>query len=129
MQARQWSEEGVEARAWRQLPSLLARGEAGPLATWPIPRLVEAMQKLCHDAFSVGAGAAPRYFPAGSVKGGADLVRLAEWSRELERIARYAEHPWSAGLMVEALVESARIALAPAGGRVRGGVNSLHSAR
>ena len=129
LQARQWSEEGVDARLWRHLPALLARGDAGPLAAWPIPRLIESMQKLCHDVFAVTAGAAPRYFPADAVKGGADLTRLADWSRELQRIARYAEHPWSAGLMVEALVESARIALAPAGLGVRAEVKSLHSAR
>lgn len=129
LQARQWSEEGVDAGAWRQLPALLARGEVGPLAAWPVPRLIETMQKVCHDVFSVTSGAAPRYFPAGSMKGGADLARLANWSRELTRLARHAEHPWSTGLMVEALVESARIALAPSGRDVRGTVDSLHSAR
>jgi len=129
LQARQWWEEGIDAQAWRQLPALLARGEAGPLAAWPVPRLVEAMQKLCHDVFSVSAGAVPRYFPEGSVKGAADLVRVADWSRELARLARDAEHPWSAGLMVEALVESARNALARSRRGVRAAVNSLHSAR
>jgi DNA polymerase-3 subunit delta' len=127
--ARQWSEEGIDARTWRQLPALLARGEAGALSAWPVPRVIEAMQKLCHDAFSVAVGAAPRYFPAGSVKGGAELTRLAPWSRELARIAEHAEHPWSAGLMIEALVESARIALGPARHDVRRAGNSLHSAR
>jgi DNA polymerase-3 subunit delta' len=129
LQARQWWEEGIDAGAWRQLPARLARGEAGPLAAWPVPRLVEALQKLCHDVFSVSAGAAPRYFPEGSVEDGADLVRVGAWSRELTRIARHAEHPWSSGLMVEALVESARNALARSGRGVRGAVNSLHSAR
>jgi DNA polymerase-3 subunit delta' len=129
LQALQWAEEGVEARFWRQLPALLARGEAGPLAAWPLPRLVEALQKVCHDAFCAAAGAPLRYFPAASLSGGADLARLADWSRELGRIARHAEHPWSAGLMVESLVESARIALAPPARAVRGAGNSVHCAR
>jgi DNA polymerase III subunit delta' len=129
LQARQWAEEGVQASLWRQLPALLARGEAAALAAWPLPRLVEALQKVCHDAFCAAAGAKPRYFPAASVRGGADLGRLAEWSRQLDRIARHAEHPWSAGLMVESLVESARIALAAPARSVRGATNSLHCAR
>jgi DNA polymerase-3 subunit delta' len=109
--------------------ALLARGDAGPLAAWPLPRLVEALQKVCHDAFCAAAGAPLRYFPAASLSGGADLARLADWSRELGRIARHAEHPWSAGLMVESLVESARIALAPPARAVRGAGNSVHCAR
>ena len=129
LQARQWAEEGVEAPLWRQLPALLARGEAAPLAAWPLPRLVEALQKVCHDAFCAATGAPPRYFPAASLRGGADLARLARWSRELERIARHADHPWSAGLMVESLVESARIALAPPARGVRVAANSVHFAR
>ena len=129
LQARQWAEEGVEAPLWRQLPALLARGEAAPLAAWPLPRLVEALQKVCHDALCAATGAPPRYFPAASLREGADLARLARWSRELERIARHADHPWSAGLMVESLVESARIALAPPARGVRVAANSVHFAR
>jgi DNA polymerase-3 subunit delta' len=129
LQARQWAQEGVEARLWRELPALLARGEAAPLASWPLPRLVEALQKVCHDAFCAATGAPPRYFPAAALRGGAELARLADWSRELQRIARHAEHPWSAGLMVESLVESARIALAAPARGVRAAANSVHFAR
>jgi DNA polymerase III subunit delta' len=36
---------------------------------------------------------------------------LSEWSRELVRTARTVEHPFNAGLMIEALVSQARLAL------------------
>ncbi|MEP7058523.1 MAG: DNA polymerase III subunit delta' [Caldimonas sp.] len=127
LQALQWSEEGIGAGVWMQMPALLARGEATPFMTWPLPRLVEALQKVCHDALCVASGSGPRYFPPGSIPGGSAVATLSQWGRELSRIADHAEHPWSAGLMVESLIESARAALTPAarGGR-RGGSNSLH---
>ncbi|MDQ6685101.1 MAG: DNA polymerase III subunit delta', partial [Pseudomonadota bacterium] len=71
---------------------------------------------------------APRYFPPGSVGPAPDLGRLLRWIDELRRVARDADHPWSADLAVESLVAQGREALqtprpAP---RRRGGA-SLHS--
>ena len=127
LQALQWAGAGLEARLWAQFPSLMLRGEAAPFTGWPLARLVEALQKLCHDALCVASGALPRYFPAQAVKAGASLAPLTEWARALARIARHDEHPWSAGLMVEALVEEARRALAPQGrAPLVGPGNSLH---
>jgi len=111
MQALQWSEEGVDARLWRQLPTLIRRGEATSFAAWPLPRLVEALQKLCHDALCAALGAVPRYFPPDAIDGGGDTAALTGWSRELARVARHAEHPWTPGLMVDALIEQARASL------------------
>jgi hypothetical protein len=39
-----------------------ARGEVGALGAWPLPRVIDMLHKLCHDAMRVAAGAAPRYF-------------------------------------------------------------------
>ncbi len=113
-----WSREGIDARQWLALPQQLARGEAGPLPAWPLPRVVDVLCKLCHDAMRIAAGAAPRYFPAGAMPRSAALPALSAWSAELRRIARHAEHPWSAGLMVESLVQQAQSALrSPAPGK------------
>jgi len=95
------------------VPALVQRGEAGTFAAWPLPRLVDALQKLCHDAACVAAGAAPRYFPATSLPPAADPAALTAWSAELMRVARHAEHPWSATLLVESLVQQGRRALRP----------------
>ena len=41
----------------------------------------------------------------------ASFAALSAWSRELTRMARTVEHPFNAGLMLEALVSQARSAL------------------
>jgi len=97
---------------------LVQRGEAGTFSGWPLPRLVDALQKLCHDAACVAAGAAPRYFQAASLPPAANPAALTAWSAELMRVARHAEHPWSQALLVESLVQQGQRALRPAG---RGG--------
>lgn len=106
-----WMEEGVDAKQWLALPQQLARGDAGALAGWPLPRVVDTLQKLCHDAMRQATGAAPRYFPAASLPAGMRLEGLSAWARELARLSRQAEHPWNAGLLVESLTQQARMAL------------------
>lgn len=103
---------GVDARLWPQLPKAVAQGEAGLVSAWPLPLLIETLQKICHDVCCVAVGAAPRFFPAASLPEGADLERLTAWSQELRKASRHAEHPWNAGLKVESLLLQARAALA-----------------
>ena len=104
-------EAGVDAALWRALPGRVAGGDAAALRGWALPRVVETLQKLCHDAASVSVGAPPRYFPAASVPVGGDLAGLSRWSRELVRFASHDEHPWIADLSIESLVEQGRRAL------------------
>ena len=94
---------GIDARSWAALPAAVAQGRAGALAGWPVPRVLDALYKLCHDALAVCGGASPRYFPPDKALAQGQAVRLADWSRELARVARHAEHPWNEGLLVEAL--------------------------
>jgi DNA polymerase-3 subunit delta' len=107
-----WSQQGVDAASWSRLPGLVARGGAEALAGWPLPRVIDALQKLCHDAACVAAGAAPRYFPAASIARGVDPAALDAWRAELTRVARNAEHPWNAPLLIESLVQQGQRALA-----------------
>ncbi len=107
---------GVNAAAWAALPRALAQGHAGAWAGWPLPRTIDTLQKLCHDLLAAAAGAAPRYFPAGSLpaaRGG--IAPLLAWAEELNRVARQAEHPWSEALLVDSLVTRGRQALATLG--------------
>jgi DNA polymerase-3 subunit delta' len=129
-----WSREGIDAALWSELPALVQRGASAAVAGWPLPRLIESLQKLCHDALCVAAGAAPRYFPAASLKGATQtgdsgaMQPLHAWERELKRAARFAEHPWNAGLLAESLVEQGRSALESAWRRGRSTrVDSVHS--
>lgn len=117
LDALDWVREGLDAKLWARLPAIVAQGDAAPLTGWPIVRVVDALQKLCHDVLSVSVGAAPRFFPAGSVTARAGTAPISQWSRELLRAARQAEHPLNAGLMIEALVSRGQLALMPVQGR------------
>lgn len=110
----EWVALGLDAALWARVPALVAAGQAAPLAGWPLPRLVDALQKLCHDLMLAAAGAAPRYFPAASLPAAAaPMAELAAWAEALRRAARHAEHPWNAGLMAEALVLRGQRATSP----------------
>jgi DNA polymerase-3 subunit delta' len=104
--------DGVDAAAWEALPAALHGGRPGALAGWPVARALDALFKLSRDALARAAGAPTRYFDARAVPAGADPARLAAWVRELQRIARHADHPWHEGLMADALAVGARAALA-----------------
>lgn len=103
---------GIDARLWPQLPKAIAQGESGLVSGWPLPLLIETLQKICHDLACAAVGAAPRFFPAASLPSVSDLDRLTAWGQELRKASRHAEHPWNAGLKVEGLLIQARAALA-----------------
>jgi DNA polymerase-3 subunit delta' len=126
LQALEWAQDGVDAVAWLRLPKQLAAGDAGQLGAWPLPRLLEAMHKLCHDALCLACGAPPRYFPPASLPAAMPLYGLTRWASALSTASRHGEHPWNQPVMVESLVQQAREALAPAR-HVKG--PSVHSAR
>jgi len=129
-EALDWAESGVDATAWRALPGRVARGDASALRGWPLARVVDALQKLCHDAAALACGAQPRYFPAASLSSGAGVPSLLAWNRELTRLAVDVEHPWSADLAVESLVERSREALKTPRSAAREGEGlSLNSGR
>ena len=119
---------GVMAEHWRALPAAVARGQVGALQGLSLPRVLDALHKLCHDAMAVAAGAQPHYFPAGSVGGGASMAALAGWSRELDRIARHDEHPWHEGLMLDTLLAAAARALHPVQTRQTGSSRAAQGA-
>ena len=110
-EALQWSGEGISAALWAGLPRQLARGDVGTLAVWPLPRVIDMLQKLCHDLQRLAVGTAPRYFAASALGSPSSLRALNAWALELQAQVRHAEHPWNAGLMVEALVANARVAM------------------
>ena len=107
------AQAGVQAEHWRALPATVARGQVGALQGWSLPRVLDALHKLCHDAMATSSGALPVYFPVGSVAAGASMGALSAWSRELDRVTRHDQHPWNEGLMLEALLAAAARALRP----------------
>ncbi|HTH11965.1 MAG TPA: DNA polymerase III subunit delta' [Acidovorax sp.] len=103
---------GRSPQAWAALPQAVARGDVTALGDWSPAQAIDALQKLCHDLLAASVGAAPRYFaPADLPKVAPSVGALTRWSRALVKEARTADHPFNAGLMLEALVAQARNAL------------------
>lgn len=113
-------ELGWTAEAWRRFPRDVQAGQVAGWAAWPLPRFVDALQKLCHDLVCVTVGGAPRFFDVGALTiGQPDLARLTAWGAELRQVQRQADHPWNAPLKIEALVFQARKAVASAPSTLR----------
>ena len=103
------AQSGRSPQAWSALPQAVARGDVTALGDWTPAQVIDALQKLCHDLLAASVGGAPRYFAAGDLpKALPSLGALTRWSRALAKEARTADHPFNAGLMLEALVAQAR---------------------
>jgi DNA polymerase-3 subunit delta' len=111
------AQSGLKASTWLGLPQAMARGDSQALQAWAPAQVVAVLQKICHDCQMLAVGAAPRFFPAQALPVGAPLAALTQWSKDLLTSARSAEHPFNAGLMLEALVSQARGALHAKHGR------------
>lgn len=129
LQAAALAASGVDGKAWLALPKAAAAGQVDAFAGWPVPRVLDALTKLCHDAMAVAAGGAARYFGAASLPPPPRIDALVRWSRSLARVARHADHPWNEGLLVEALVNEARITWEDATVAGTGGAGSLATLR
>jgi DNA polymerase III subunit delta' len=111
-EALQWHKEGLQAAHWRELPKQVIAGQAGTLlGQWPLPRVVQTLQKLCHDCLSQTQGAIPRYFSSADLPPCKHLMPLVEWAKALQRAATQAEHPWNAPLALDAWIHQAQQAL------------------
>lgn len=102
--ALQMAQAGLTAKAWASLPKALTQGRVEAFDGFAGASLIDVMQKLAHDLWLVAAGAKPRFFEAADLPICRDLLALQEWSQELNRMARVAEHPFSAGLFLQAVV-------------------------
>jgi DNA polymerase-3 subunit delta' len=109
--AAQSAKAGRSGKSWALLPKAIARGDVGAVAGFSPAEAVDALQKLCHDLLTLRAGAQPRFFAATDLPPAASIPSLTAWWRELARTAKTVEHPFNAGLMLEALVSQAHNAL------------------
>ncbi len=111
VEALQWAQAGIDASLWLSVPERVMQGGAEVFVDWPLTRVIETLQKLCHDSICVAVGAEPRYFSMRGLVVSRDLSRLASWAAALRELAIHAEHPWQGTLKVESLVEQGRSAL------------------
>jgi DNA polymerase-3 subunit delta' len=102
---------GVKAAHWAALPKAILRGDVSSVSDSSPAQAISMLQKLCHDMLAVRNGAAPRFFMPTDLPVAGSAASLSLWSRELMQAARTAEHPFNAGLMFEALVARAQLAL------------------
>lgn len=107
----QSGQSGRNAQTWVSLPKAMARGDVSALKDWSPAQTVDALHKLCHDVLAVKTGASPRFFEAVDLPAGGSLATLTAWARALAATMRTVEHPFNAGLMLEALVSQAQNAL------------------
>ena len=107
LEALAWARDGVTPALLAELPRRVAWGDASSLVGRPIPRAVDWLLRLAHDAQVMAVGGAPRFFDAAQMPGAADLAALRVWQLALQRAARHDEHPWNAGLLIESLVTQA----------------------
>jgi DNA polymerase-3 subunit delta' len=98
---------GAQADQWAQLPRQIAQGDGRGLADLPMPGVVAVLQKLCHDLMATGQGAQPRFFAVADLPANPGVAALGQWASALAQTARTADHPFNAGLMLEALLSQA----------------------
>ncbi|PTT86719.1 DNA polymerase III subunit delta' [Pelomonas sp. HMWF004] len=110
-QALAWHEAGLTDAAWQALPKRVARGEVAALTDWAPPRVIDALQRLCHDLLRRVHGQAGQFFTPAALPAPKRAAPLLAWDAELRRAARHADHPLNAGLWTEALVAQARTAM------------------
>ncbi|WP_332813612.1 DNA polymerase III subunit delta' [Ramlibacter sp.] len=110
-EARALAGAGRGAHDWAQLPKALVSGDVAALADCTPAQAIDVLQKICHDLLALRAQGSPRFFDAADLPRPASYESLTAWWRELVQARKTAEHPFNAGLMLEALVSRARAAL------------------
>ena len=128
LEALAWVRDGVDASTLASLPARVMAGDASAMSDWPIPRVIDALQKVCHDQLSMLAGARARYFEALPPVSRANIAALHVWAKALAGAARHAEHPLNVGLLTESLVLQGQSACAGmASHRTLAGGDSVNS--
>jgi DNA polymerase-3 subunit delta' len=78
---------------------------------WTPAQTVDALHKSCHDLLALKTGAQPRYFEVTDLPTPGSWQSLSSWAKSLADTRRTVEHPFNPGLMQEALVSQAQLAL------------------
>jgi len=102
-------ELGQNMQWWSKFPRAMKAGDASYCSDLPPSEVIDALQKLCHDLMMLQSNASLRYFNASDLPAlQTQPSQLTAWFKRLSQAARTAEHPFNAGLMLEALCSEAR---------------------
>jgi DNA polymerase-3 subunit delta' len=96
---------------WASLPKAMQKGQVQMISGWPGVQLLDAQQKLCHDLWALKLGSPPRYFDAQDLPKPPPARALAAWSEQLKTLARRIEHPFKAELLLEDMVQQAKLCI------------------
>ena len=100
---------GQSMQWWSKFPKAMLAGDAGYCSDLPASEVIDALQKLCHDLLMLQTQATLRYFNEADLpKLKVSSAQLTAWFRRLSQAAKTSEHPFNAGLMLEALCAEAR---------------------
>ena len=108
-----FANSGRNPSDWQAFPKAMAKGDVSAVSNWLPADLLDAQQKLCHDLLANKSGAHPRFFkPVDLPAVSPSYTALAAWHKTLSATTRTVEHPFNAGLMLEALVSGAQRVMA-----------------
>jgi DNA polymerase-3 subunit delta' len=100
---------GQTMQWWSQFPRAMLAGDASYCSDLPASEVIDALQKLCHDLLMMQIRASLRYFNENDLPPlKISPAQLTAWFKRLSQAAKTAEHPFNAGLMLEALCTEAR---------------------
>lgn len=100
---------GQSKQWWAKFPKAMLSGDASYCSDLPPSEVIDALQKLCHDLMMLQTQASLRYFNESDLpKLKVSSTQLTAWFKRLSQAAKTSEHPFNAGLMLEALCTEAR---------------------
>jgi DNA polymerase-3 subunit delta' len=100
---------GQSMQWWSKFPKAMLAGDAGYCSDLPASEVIDALQKLCHDLLMLQTQTTLRYFTEADLpKLKVSTAQLTAWFKRLSQAAKTSEHPFNAGLMLEALCAEAR---------------------
>ena len=100
---------GQTMQWWSKFPKAMMTGDASYCSDLPPSEVIDALQKLCHDLLMLQTQASLRYFNEADLpKLKVSSAQLTAWFKRLSQAAKTSEHPFNAGLMLEALCTEAR---------------------
>jgi DNA polymerase-3 subunit delta' len=100
---------GQSMQWWSKFPKAMLAGDASYCSDLPASEVIDALQKLCHDLLMLQTQTTLRYFNEADLpKLKVSSAQLTAWFKRLSQAAKTSEHPFNAGLMLEALCTEAR---------------------
>ena len=99
------------ADLWPRLPRAVQLGDVSVFKDWTPAQTLDVLHKLCHDLQAQLCGAQPRFFQSADLPKTGSWRGLTAWAQALSTAMKTVEHPFNPGLMQEALVSQAQLAL------------------